>query len=406
MKTQFLFIALAAVFAAVIGLSVAACGGGGGGGIINPPGGKESDPFEGSWHTGAPHNETFTFDAELMTFTKIKDQGWGERGDWTCTATHFTTTLTDTTEDGGGTWTPCEAKVETRPYRFEGDTTLIIHGNVVYEKISFDPGTGGKANYRILAIGNSYSRDAMSYIRDMLIKNGVANEDIAIVNAYVGGQSLQGHVSNAKNNTAAYERQSFGINGVLKSTNGEKLLDIIKSNDWDYITLQQVSTDSGRPDTYTENGNLSYLINYIKENATNPNVKIGWHMTWAYANSYSGLSGYGNQMAMYNAIANAVQTKIVPQLAPAGDFEFIIPSGTAIQNARTVYNDTLNSDGTHLTDKGRFIAGAIWLRRIYGKSVDVFNTGYTPAGLSAEDIAKIAQCVQDAFEHPYAVTER
>jgi hypothetical protein len=106
---------------------------------------------------------------------------------------------------------------------------------------------------------------------------------------------------------------------------------------------------------------------------------------------------------MYNAITQTVQNKILSN----SRFDFIIPSGTAIQNARTVYGDTLNSDGTHLNDRGRFIAAAMWLRQIFDFNVDVFDSPYQAMNgviLTLEDMAKIEKCVEDAFNDPFKVT--
>jgi hypothetical protein len=268
--------------------------------------------------------------------------------------------------------------------------------------------TAGAAPYRVLSVGASFTRDAMTYLRDMLIENGTADEDIDIVNAYIGGQTLHGHAMGAKYNLPTYERQSFGTGGKFTSEKDAKLLDIITGNNWDYIVFQQGADQAGNPDAYADE-DIEYLTAYVKENCPNPNVKIGFHMTWAYAadstqavfiNSY-----HSNQLEHYNAIITTVQDKILPR----NEFEFIIPSGTAIQNARTVFGDTLNSDGYHCNDRGRFIAGAMWLRQIYGLSVDVFDAPYQALNgytLTVDDMAKIDKCVQDAFKHPFEVTDQ
>ncbi|MCL2126771.1 MAG: DUF4886 domain-containing protein [Treponema sp.] len=269
------------------------------------------------------------------------------------------------------------------------------------------PGTAGAAPYRILAIGNSYSQDAMRYMRDILVKNGAASGDIDIVNAYVGGQSLRGHAIAAQYDLASYDRESFGARGAIAKSSNNKLKDIIAGSEWDYITLQQASADSGKPDTYQDD-EIAYLLGFIKEHSANPAVKIGWHMTWAYAENYgdTAFDGYGrDQMAMYNAIIQTVQAKILPN----AEFDFIIPAGTAVQNARAVYGDILNSDGTHLNDRGRFIAGAMWLRQIYGFGVNVFDSPYQALNgttVTLDDMAVIEQCVEDAFNAPFEAEGR
>ncbi|MCL2128057.1 MAG: DUF4886 domain-containing protein, partial [Treponema sp.] len=389
--------------------SLAACPGGGDpanpavpGNPGNPVVPGEPPSLEGSWYS-AEYSETFTFDVAAGTFTKMSDRGWGEGGTFTFTANSVTCIITQVYD--GGTWkdpNPGNQLVWVRPYKIQ-DNTLILYGTNVYVKVEPAPEPSGAAPYRILAIGNSYSMDALRYLRDMLVENNVADSDIVIVNAYIGGQTLAGHAVSAQNNTPDYTRQSFGTGGAVKTADNVTLKDIIASCEFDYITLQQASVDSGKPDTYKDS-EIAYLIGFIKEHSTNPNVKIGWHMTWAYAGNYdnAAFDGYGrDQTAMYEAIAGTVQEKI----APNAEFEFIIPAGTAIQNARTGYGDTLDSDGTHLNDKGRFIAAAMWLKEIYGKDACVMDYYFTLDGfLSGADIANIQKCVDDAYAKPFEVT--
>ncbi|MCL2128059.1 MAG: DUF4886 domain-containing protein, partial [Treponema sp.] len=248
----------------------------------------------------------------------------------------------------------------------------------------------------------------MTYLPDMLIKNGAAGKDIVIVNAYIGGQTLKGHAVGAQYELPTYERQSFGTGGAMTSAYGVKLIDIITSNYWDYISIQQGADQAGNSTEYRDE-DIEYLLGYIKDHCPNPGVKVIFHMTWAYAANttqtvFNTVYG-GDQMAMYNMIVETVQDKILPNKG----FEFIIPSGTAVQNARTVYGDTLNSDGYHLNDRGRFIAGAMWLRQIYGFNVDVFDSPYQALNgytITLDDMAVIAQCAEDAFDHPFDVTDQ
>jgi hypothetical protein len=82
---------------------------------------------------------------------------------------------------------------------------------------------------------------------------------------------------------------------------------------------------------------------------------------------------------MYNAIINAVQTKIVP-MVNSGDFYTIIPSGTAVQNARTsVLGDTLCRDGFHLHfGIGRYVSGVTALKASTRKKIE--GIAYVPNG--------------------------
>jgi len=366
---------------------------------------SEPPTLEGSWHS-AIWAETFTFNLKEKTFSKMSDEGWGERGDLNWTSSKFITFITAKTDDGL-TWSspaPGAQVVWERTYSFKGEK-LIINGNNEYTRKSVHFETRGAKPYRILSIGNSFSQDAMRYMLDILVKNSVSADNVLIVNAYIGGMDLQGHAGNAVSNSLAYIRQSFGYNGAMTTTSGVTLKSIVEENDWDYITLQQASHHSGNPLTYDPY--VDNLITFIKANATNPEVKIGWHMTWAYAqdSTHSGFPYYGsNQMTMYNAIINAAQTKVV------GKFDFIIPAGTAVQNARTttLFGDRLCSDGYHLNDFGRFIAGAMWIKQIYGLNVDVFDSyqAMNKYNLTRNHIMAIKKCVDDAFAKPFEVTNQ
>ena len=271
----------------------------------------------------------------------------------------------------------------------------------------------GAAPYRILSIGASFTSDAMTYLHDMLVKNGVPAKDIDIVNAYVGGQTLKNHALHAEYELYTYERRTHGAKGSITSIPNVKLKDIVSSNYWDYISIQQGADQAGNLAAYADE-DIEYLLEFAKENCKNPNVKIMFHLTWAYDEGTTQQSVWnsfnGNQMEMYTAITDAVQAKILPY----EEFEIIIPSGTAIQNARTIFTKVLTGgDGYHLNDFGKFIAGAMWLRQIYGSdkgfNLDVFNAPYQARNnttISVSDMAIIAKCAEDAFEHPFEVTDQ
>ena len=392
------------IMAALTGFLFAACSDGG-----DPAGTPDNFPgLTGSWHG---QGETFTFDEKAKTFIKMNDDGWGEKGDLAWTSDKFTCVIRQKTDDGVSWGQPGSNApiVWVRPYSINGNIIKITDHN--YKKIAEFDKISGENPYRILAIGNSFSQNAMRYMRDMLIENGVPDEKIALVNAYIGGQTLQGHASNAESNAASYIRQSFGPDGIINRIPNVTLKSLIESNNWDYITLQQGSPISGMVATY--NDDIDKLIAYIRANCTNPNVKIGWHMTWAYAAkekvSSDVLSAYntnysGSQMTMYTMIVNSVQSKILTN----SDFDFIIPSGTAIQNARDFYGDVMNGgDGYHLNNKGQFIAGAMWLRQIYNMNIDVFDSYVaSDTAISKTDILQIKKCVDDAFNDPFQVTNQ
>jgi hypothetical protein len=173
--------------------------------------------------------------------------------------------------------------------------------------------------------------------------------------------------------------------------------------------LQQASQTSGKSATY--NADIDYLVDYVLQHATNPNVKLGWHMTWAYqtGSSHQNFPDYDkSQRKMYDMICKAVQDKILPN----DSFSFVIPSGTAIQNARAEFGDVLNvSDGYHLNNTGCYIAAATWLKAIFGWDVASLTAPYTassvgaPTVITEASLAKIVASVNAAVKSPFESAE-
>lgn len=262
---------------------------------------------------------------------------------------------------------------------------------------------------KVLAIGNSYSVDAMTYIYDIAKAHGV--EEVVLGNLYIGGCELNTHWNNAKNNKAAYNYFK-NDSGTWVNNADATMLSGLQDEEWDIITIQQASVDSGSPKTYN---NLDELVNYVDQNKTNPNAKLFWHMTWAYEKGHDGYSNlYDNdQEFMYRSICATVQSKILTR----SDFTGVIPSGTAIQNVRkTLFGDKLNRDGTHLNATGRFIAGYTWYCALTGDRPQALKFTAIPDGvnpkngevqtkgceLTAEQSEAILQSVLAALDNPFS----
>lgn len=85
--------------------------------------------------------------------------------------------------------------------------------------------------------------------------------------------------------------------------------------------------------------------------------------------------------------------------------KIVIPSGTAIQNARTsFFGDHLNRDGYHLDVKvGRYTAACTWFERIFKHNV--VGNPYAPEGLDEARKAVAQKAAHAAVKHSYKVTE-
>lgn len=252
---------------------------------------------------------------------------------------------------------------------------------------------------RILAIGNSFSDDAMEYLYQILENAGYTS--IKLGNLYIGSCTLETHAANIVSGAGAY---TYRVNttGTWTNTNNFSSVDAIKSDEWDYISMQQASGSSGMPERYEPY--LTTLIEKVGEYC--PGAELMWHMTWAYQgnSTHSEYSNYGNnQMTMYNAILSTVKEKVLTK----DEISFVIPSGTAIQNLRTsLYGDNLTRDGYHLElSAGRYAAALMWAKQITGCDINKIN--WKPSGYiySQNQIEAIKEAVNNAYAKPYEVTQ-
>ena len=251
---------------------------------------------------------------------------------------------------------------------------------------------------RILAIGNSFSQDAVEqYLHELAEAEGIST---IIGNMFIGGCSLERHVKNARDNAPAYAYRKIGTDGKKREKGKMSLETVLADEDWDYVSLQQASPFSGMYETYE--ASLPELIEYVKARLPKK-TKLMLHQTRAYASTsrHSGFKNYNcNQLTMYQAIADAVK-----KAAKANKIKIVIPSGTAIQNARTSFiGDHLNRDGYHLDVKiGRYTAACTWFERIFKHNV--VGNPYAPEGLDEARKAVAQKAAHAAVKHPYKVTE-
>ena len=281
--------------------------------------------------------------------------------------------------------------------RFWGWVTLFTLAFVMTAPVSEAKGKDDGV-LRILAIGNSFSDDGMEYLPLLLDNMGVENVEVARL--YVGGCSRERHVNFYKQNKAPYlfyysatkrvkgSRAKTNIPlrapeaNLWQKTEGVSLVDALKWGVWDIVTMQQVSGLSGLYESYQPY--LKELIEIVKE--YQPEAKIAWQMTWAYSqNSQHGdFPRYErDQQKMLDAIYAAVG-----QMMREVEFDYIIPSGTAVQSLRlsAVNNAPLDMtrDGYHLDlGGGRYAAACVWYETLikpFTHRSMVGNTLYTEQG--------------------------
>lgn len=253
-------------------------------------------------------------------------------------------------------------------------------------------------SFRILSIGNSFSEDSLAYLWPLIKDSGF--DQVMLGHLMIGGASLFDHHKNLTHDHHAYQ--------YLKSTDGTWRLEPdvtltygLKDELWDVITVQQVSGLSGIKETYQPD--LDRLIDHIDQYKRNAKATIMFHMTWAYQqdSKHGGFAFYDHsQEKMIEGIHDAVKSVV----SSHPRIDKVIPTGTAIQNARTVYGDVLTRDGFHLSlPIGRVIAATTWFLSLVQGDLSISKP---PAEeLDEFEWTRIKAIARQAIEHPFDITD-
>ncbi len=217
---------------------------------------------------------------------------------------------------------------------------------------------------KILSIGNSFSEDAHVYLHTLAKERKM---DLETVNVAIGGCSLQMHWDNIEKGNVNY---LLGINGGEWEKDRVSIEQILKSDIFDVVTLQQVSGCSGQYETYQPY--LNNIITYVRR--LQPNARLYIHRTWAYEidSEHGDFPRYDcDQKKMYEAICNATN-----QIAQEVGAELIL-SGDVIQALRERVpeydykngGESLCRDGFHLSTTARYAVSLAWLATLTKKAI-------------------------------------
>ena len=167
---------------------------------------------------------------------------------------------------------------------------------------------------RILCIGNSFSWDAVEQeLVPLCDEEGI---EIEVHNLYYGGCSLQQHAEFLIRDSAVYShRVCTNLSPSPLESGGERfrlvkdtisLRQALKDGEYNFISLQQASHDSGIRSSYEPW--LSLLIDTVR--AYQPNAQLCWMQTWAYSQDakHPAFPRYhNNQQEMWDSIQSCTQ---------------------------------------------------------------------------------------------------
>jgi len=287
-----------------------------------------------------------------------------------------------------------------------------------------------KTTINVLALGNSFTDDPTAYLKSLMAQDGF---ELNILKRYIGGGTILQHwnkrdteYNTGKGNTLRKDLDPAQNGGVY----------------YDYVTIQQVSNDSGILKSYgfeeydPEGEYENCAVNLVKLiRQYQPTAEIVLQLTWAYekGSTHWGFANYNNdQETMHNAIVNTVETACEllanettddgKPISLDGKPLRYIPTGFAFYNARqnpifdTTYVKgvsgtdpkvyTLCRDGYHSSHLyGRYLGALVWYGALTGNSplVTQYNHVYTDENSVQytidEDTERILKdAAQDALE--------
>jgi hypothetical protein len=225
---------------------------------------------------------------------------------------------------------------------------------------------------KVLTIGNSFADNACTFIKQ--ITESVPGCKIEFSKANIGGCYLEKHAKLIKDCEADPALKPYQKKYSLK--------ELLQSDKWSVVTIQQVSHQSFRPESY--HPYADEIVACIKENA--PGAEILIHQTWAYAPDCKRLTGFGiNREQMHEGLV-----KCYGDLSKNFGGLRMLKSGEAFNRSFRADPevDLWNAkDRFHASQEGCYLAGCVWFAELFGISPE--KVSYVPKGMDAEVAAKL-----------------
>ena len=233
----------------------------------------------------------------------------------------------------------------------------------------------------ILAIGNSFSRDATRYLYEIARKEKVK---LSVANLYIGGCPLETHFRNMLSGERKYILDYNGQTTGFPISIDEALL----NRSWDVITVQQASTGSFKYETYQPY--LDALVNHVRQYC--PKAKIVIHQTWAYEDNSERLlnvAKYETSKAMSCDIVKAY-TQAAKDICADG----MIPSGEMFDRLKAAGITHVHRDTYHASfGLGRYALALLWYGVICQKDVSTDTFDDLDEPVSEAERAIVVRCV-------------
>jgi len=283
---------------------------------------------------------------------------------------------------------------------------------------------------KVLTLGHSLALDCSHLLA--LIAQTEGFGDLVVGTLYYSGCPLYKHVQFMENDMPEYNlyiSSTENANTPPVITEGVTMRQALTFDYWDIIVMQGGVFEIAEDAKYKD-GNIQRIQKFVNENKLNPLARFAWNSPWApptdndlrdkypYESNpyYTSYVPYGDDRAVFfTSIAKCLENNILTD----DTFEFMIPSGTAIENALSSYLEEkdIHRDYVHATDFSRVIASYLWYCKLAGIAqleeikLDAIPRVFFKSTVGAEDRvltelekAIILESVNNALKDPLKMT--
>lgn len=309
---------------------------------------------------------------------------------------------------------------------------------------------------KILMIGHSLGNDSTFMLPAVFQAQGMTNVVVGVI--YHSGCRLGQHAEYIKQDAAQYAYYEFdlsadeewrradcngGYHAFIPGTGTDVYIEDgsiaqtmkfgITRHDWDLVVMQAgVFEAANKADMSAQSmdfkANIEAIQKHVLENDIEPGSvpKFAWNITWtcpsdgmmndSYKNNL--YKNFANQREMYEAIIDTFQNTV----KPLHDWEYVFPSGTAVENAVTskLKAEGVYRDFIHVNDFGRLMVAYTWYCTMFDKDInelelkpvsykllnDAFARQYKKdLELTEEQQNILKESVSNALKNPYQATD-